>query len=156
MLDESEVLSAAYRVVIDTFVGLMTTVDSAGRPHSRYMAAAPAAENLDRLLAVSAKSGRKLDHLAENANVCWVFSDPRHHEVVTLNGVAREMRSQALAEPVWERLTEATRKYSMNVLSEPENLWFAAIETLVESVEYLCPDMDLTSPIAIQLAPPLR
>ncbi|XAM00820.1 hypothetical protein OT109_05415 [Phycisphaeraceae bacterium D3-23] len=39
----------------------------------------------------------------------------------------------------------------MNLLSEPENLWFVGLETQVRSIEYMCPRDGLTHPVVIDL-----
>lgn len=143
----SDVVQAARRVMAQQVVGAMTTCDSTGQPHTRWMAGVPQGVGLTLLLSVAARGSRKLDHLATNSRVCWLFSDPHDDEVVTLTGTMQVLEDQTLAEPAWAQLEHAARRYSMNLLSEPENLWFVGLETHVQTVEYMHPSQGLTHPV---------
>jgi len=149
VIDEQELLELAEELIRANPVGLLTTVDAEGRPHSRYMGAA-LGDGLNSVLAVSAKNARKLDQIDANAKVCWVFSTPHAEEVVTLLGKASVVE-QTRAMPLWERLTEIAAQWSMTVLSDPENLWFVGIESRIETVEYLNPARDVTRPQVVLL-----
>ncbi|MFI4861379.1 MAG: pyridoxamine 5'-phosphate oxidase family protein [Phycisphaerales bacterium JB063] len=146
-LTYQDTLDAARRILETCLVGSMTTVDAQGMPHTRQMAAVPQDSELTRLMSVAARGSRKLDHLAGNAKVCWLFADRHDNEVVTLTGTMRILEDQTLAEPAWQQLERAARQYSMNLLSEPENLWFVGLETRVETLEYMHPSAGLTHPV---------
>ncbi|MEM9022080.1 MAG: pyridoxamine 5'-phosphate oxidase family protein [Planctomycetota bacterium] len=150
-LTDDQVISAARLVIAEQFVGVMTTVDAAGTPHARWMGGAVEGEGLSSLLAVSARGARKLDQLADNASVCWLFSDSHNDEVVTLIGTATILEEQTLAGPAWDAVQNATKKYAMNLLSEAENLWFVGIETTVTQIEYMNPKRGLTHPVLVEL-----
>lgn len=150
-MSHDQVIAAAQRVIAEQFVGVFTTVDVDGRPHSRWMGGAADGEGLSRVLAVSARGARKLDQLAQNPNVCWLFSDAHDNEVVTLIGTATVLEDQTLAGPAWDAVRKATEKYAMNVLSEPENLWFVGIEVTITQVEYMNPKAELTHPVVVRV-----
>ena len=150
-MSKDQVLAAARRVIAQQFVGVFTTVDRDGRPHSRWMGGGLDGEGLHKLVAVSARGARKLDQLHDNPNVCWLFSDAHDDEVVTLIGTATILEDQTLVGPAWDAVQEATKKYAMNVLSEPENLWFVGIETKIMQVEYMNPKAGLTHPVVVTL-----
>ncbi|XAL99328.1 pyridoxamine 5'-phosphate oxidase family protein [Phycisphaeraceae bacterium D3-23] len=150
-LGYDEVLRAARRLVQRRVVGAMSTCDAAGQPHTRWMAGVAIGEGLSRLLSVTARGSRKLDQLADNPRVCWLFSDAHDDEVVTLTGTVSIIEDQSRVEPVWRRLEPAARLYAMNLLSEPENLWFVGLETTVETVEYMHPAAGLTHPVIHRL-----
>lgn len=146
-----QVLAAARKLIEQQLVGVLTTVDDQHRPHSRWMLGAVEGDGLSTLVSLSARGARKLDHLATNPNVCWLFADSGNNEVVTLLGTMRRLESPNMAEPVWQRLNQAAQKYAMNVLSEPENLWFEGLETTVTQVEYMAPGKGLTHPVVYEL-----
>jgi general stress protein 26 len=150
-MSQEEVIAAARRVIAEQFVGVFTSVDSDGRPHSRWMGGAVDGEELSRLLAVSARGARKLDQLHANPNVCWLFSDAHDNEVVTLIGTAVVLEDQTLAGPAWDAVRKATELYAMSVLTEPENLWFVGIEVTITQVEYMHPQAGLTHPVVVEL-----
>lgn len=146
-LTYDQVCQASERLIRARVVGAMSTVDAGGAPHTRWMAGVPIGEGLGRLMSITARGSRKLDHLANNSNVCWLFSDAHDDEVVTLTGRVTILEDPALAEPAWQQLERAARQYSMNLLSEPENLWFVALGTQVHTVEYMHPSQGLTHPV---------
>jgi len=147
-----DVNDAARRMIDMRVVGALTSVDAAGCPHTRWMAAAAQGDDMSTLISITARGSRKLDQLAINPRVCWLFADSHDDEIITLTGTMRLLESQTLAEPVWQKLEVAARKYSMNLLSEPENLWFVGLETTVTSIEYMHPSAGLTHPVIHTLA----
>lgn len=146
-----DAVAAAIRLIEQQIVGVLTTVDSQHRPHSRWMLGAVADDRLSALLSLSARGARKLDHLAENASVCWLFSDEKDDEVVTLLGKMVRLESPNMAEPAWQRVGKAAEKYAMNLLSEPENLWFEGLETTITQLEYMAPSKGLTHPVVFEM-----
>ncbi len=149
-LSEAQIVEAARELVRARFVGVLSTVDEQGRPWSRFMSAVLDPDDPNRLLSVSARGARKLDQLAADEHVCWLFSDERHEEVATFYGVAQTFEHDTEASPLWQRLREASHPYAMDVLSDPENLWFVAMETTVQRIEYLAPAKDLTHPVSVK------
>ncbi|MFN3167718.1 MAG: pyridoxamine 5'-phosphate oxidase family protein [Phycisphaeraceae bacterium] len=147
-LSQQQVIAAARRLIEQQIVGVLTTVDPDHRPHSRCMAGVPdEAQGLTTLLSLSARGARKLDQIDTNPNVCWLFSDEHDDEVVTILGTMQRLESPNMAEPVWQKLGDAAKQYAMNLLSEPENLWFEGLETRITQVEYMNPAKGLTHPV---------
>ena len=147
-----EATAAARRLIKQQIVGVLTTVDPDNVPHSRWMLGALPSEGLTPLLSLSARGARKLDHLDTNPNVCWLFSDEKDDEVVTLLGTMVRLEHPNMAEDAWQGLSKAAEKYSMNLLSEPENLWFEGLETTITQIEYMAPSKGLTHPVVYRLA----
>lgn len=146
-----DAIAGARKLIEKQIVGVLTTVDPNHTPHSRWMAGVVDGEGLSTLLSLSARGARKLDHLADNNQVCWLFSDGHDDEVVTLLGTMQRLESPNMAEPVWQRLNDAASKYSMNLLSEPENLWFEGLVTTITQIEYMAPNKGLTHPVVFSL-----
>ena len=146
-----QVIAAARQVIENQIVGVLTTVDEDHRPHSRWMLAAAGEQGLSTLLSLSARGARKLDHLNENDNVCWMFSDDHRDEVVVLIGTMIRLQTPNMADSAWQRVGDAAKKYSMNLLDEAENLWFEGLETTVTQIEYMAPSKGLTHPVVYEL-----
>ena len=144
-------IAAARDLINQQIVGVLATVDPQGVPHSRWMLGALPEVGLSPLLSLSARGARKLDHLDTNPNVCWLFSDDKDDEVVTLVGTMIRLETPNMAEPAWQGLSKAAEKYSMNLLSEPENLWFEGLETTITQVEYMAPSKGLTHPVVFKI-----
>ncbi|MBX2850139.1 MAG: pyridoxamine 5'-phosphate oxidase family protein [Phycisphaeraceae bacterium] len=146
-----QAVAAARQLIAQRIIGVLTTVDPSHVPHSRWMLGALPEEGLSPLLSLSARGARKLDHLDTNPNVCWLFSDDQDNEVVSLLGTIVRLESPSMAEPAWQGLSKAAEKYAMNLLSEPENLWFEGLETNITQIEYMAPSIGLTHPVIFQI-----
>ena len=151
MPTESEIIAACSRVVNNAFVGLLTTVDEDGAPHSRYMGAAPVTEGLHKLYTLTGRRTRKLKHIKTHAEVCWVFATAQYGEIATLYGTAQVLSGPVVAQQVWDRLADCARAYAMNVLSDQRNVEFVTIETVIHTVEYLCPAKGIVVPEPVSL-----
>lgn len=147
-----EAIAATRRLIEQQIVGVLTTVDPDHVPHSRWMLGALPEEGLSPLLSLSARGARKLDHVNTNPNVCWLFSDDKDDEVVTLLGTMIRLETPNMAELAWQGLSKAAEKYSMNLLSEPENLWFEGLETTITQIEYMAPSKGLTHPVVFHIS----
>ena len=150
-LTDSDVIQEALNVINEAFVGLFSTCDASGVPYSRVMGAAPVSEGLRKLYTLSGKQTRKLEHLAHQPEICWLFNSAHYAEVVTLHGQARVLDSPVVAQPVWDRLAECAQAYSMNALSNEDNLEFVVVETTVETIEFICPRMGIVQPQTVTL-----
>lgn len=153
-MTDQQVLSEAFTVIDQAFVGLMTTVDKQGLPYARFMGACTMGDGVARLYTLTSVGTRKLDQLADNSAVTWVFHSPNYGKIITLYGQAREMASPVVAQPVWDRLADCAKAYSMNALSNRENVDFAIIETVVERVEFIAPREKIVVPIEVQVPVP--
>jgi general stress protein 26 len=151
-MDKQQILAAAVRVVTQSFVGLLSTADGDGRPHSRLMGAAPVGAHLGRLYTLTGKTTRKVANIEANPRVCWVFFSPEYADVVTLYGRATVLESPTVTQEVWDHLANAARAYSMNVASDEHNVEFVVIETKVDTIEYLCPGLGMTAPKRIDVS----
>lgn len=147
--------AAAHALIEKQIVGVLTTVDENHCPHSRWMLGAIQDDDpkrLTTLLSLSARGARKLDHLDTNPNVCWLFADSHNDEVVTILGTMQRLETPSMAEPAWQKVGKAAEKYAMNVLSEPENLWFEGLVTTVTQIEYMAPGKGLTHPVVYKVS----
>lgn len=150
-LNDQQIANRALTVINEAFVGVFSTVDAQGVPHSRVMGAAPMADGLYKLYTLSGKTTRKLQHIQANNRVTWLFHSPHYNDVVTLHGRAEALESPVVAQPVWDRLSECARAYAMNALSNESNLEFVVIETRIELLEFICPRMKIYQPRVVKV-----
>lgn len=138
---DEQILERAQQLITETVVGLFTTVDEAGRPHSRYMTAVPGPDDqqLARLFSLTAHETQKIHDLHENPNVCWTFATPQYHEVVTLKGQASITSTTDLAMSAWNSLIDLTDPYVPAELRDKDHYAYDAITTRIDEVEYLNP-----------------
>ena len=100
---------------------------------------------------ISAARARKLDHIAGDPRVSWLFHTSQYGEVATFHGKAQVLESPTIAQQVWDRLAECARAYSMNALSDDAAVDFVLIETEVQQVELLWPERDIVTPRTVKL-----
>ncbi len=151
MLSDQEVAARAGRLIREVFFGVFTTVDADGRPHSRYMGAAPMADGLSKLYTFSCRDSMKLLHLQENPHVSWSFADDRYDEAVSLTGRAAIDGSPIITQCVWDRLADCARQYCMRALGCRHDAEFVVIETQIESVAYLATGEGIVQPVVVRL-----
>lgn len=150
-ISEQDMLAKAVRLVNETFVGMLSTVDSEGRPHSRWMGSAMSVNGVRSLFTLTGKGTRKVQQIQRNPAVAWVFSAEDFSDVVTLRGQAVVHEAPMVAQQVWDRLIDCTRTYVMGALSNEEQLEFVAIETMIDEVEILSPAQKIYQPHIIKV-----
>lgn len=146
-------LPECIRIVNRAFLGLLTTVDENGAPHARWMGTATTADGLHKIYTLTARGSRKLEHVARQPRVCWVFSDTEYTDIVTLHGRAVVHTSPLATQQVWDRLQDFARTWCMNALSHKDNLELVVIETDVEAVEYMSPRLQMYQPVQVPMTP---
>ena len=151
MLSDHEVVIRSGRLLRDVFFGVLTTVDTHGMPHSRYMGASPLADGLNKLYTFTCRDSRKLEHLSVNPCVSWAFVDDRYDEAVSLTGRAMVDVSPLITQQVWDRLSDCARQYCMRALGSQDRAEFVVIETHVETVAYLATARGIVQPLVVSL-----
>lgn len=154
MLSREQILNDAIHVINQSFLGMFTTVDGSGMPHSRWMGSAVLAEGITRIYTLSGKESRKLDHLIRNPQVTWVFSTAGYGDIINLYGQGRVLAAPIVAQSIWDRLVECAQTYAMSALSDDRNIEFVTIETLVQRVELISPRRKIFIPQVADLPLP--
>ena len=109
-LSPQEARTEANRLVTNTLLGVMVTMDEKGIPQPRWMGAA-SMDNLRRIYCLTAKNTRKLRQLKASPIVTWMFTSDKGDQVVTLFGMANIMESPMATQQVWDRLIEVGRAH---------------------------------------------
>jgi len=95
----------ALRSIIDTVrVGLLSTVNKQGQPHSRWVTAARLPGDHRFVYCVTGSGSLKVADILENEKVTWSFQTPGLDEVVTLEGRAVVLDNPELKAQVLEAL----------------------------------------------------
>ena len=151
-ISETELARIADSVVRENPLGLLTTIAANGGPRARWMLAAVGDHGIGRLFALTDSHARKLQEIAANPRVCWVFTSPHHHDVVTLAGKAAVLatrESMYNREVAWVPLMHATRSYAMASLTGSEETTYAAIETTIDRIDLISPRLGIFTSHAI-------
>lgn len=147
-LSPQEARSEAVRLVTNTLLGVMVTVDEKGVPQPRWMGAA-SMDSLRRVYCLTAKNTRKLQQLKASPVVTWMFTSDKGDQVVTLYGKASVMDSPMATQQVWDRIIEIGEPYFMSTMGENSSTELVAIETIIERIELLSPRHGIFDPISL-------
>lgn len=150
MLSDNDVVQIALKVVREESTGVFATTDGQGQPFMRYMVSATNNDDIRFLYSFTGQETRKIEHIRANPKVAWFFSSQKRPEIITLRGVARVYPTADLPASIWEQLLQLAEPYAESLRSE-HHYAFQALETRVEEVEVLSPDLDPVAPRTVKL-----
>lgn len=146
MMTNEVLLAECIRVVNRAFLGMLTTVDENQMPSARWMGTATAENGLHTLFTLTGKNSRKLAHIQNNPNVCWVFSDTEYTDIVTLYGKAVIHTSPLASQQVWDRLCDFARTWCTSKIQHEDGMEFVTLETQVTRIEFMSPRLKIYQP----------
>ena len=138
--DETEIaaLGAQIRNLIDDVtLGVLSTIDSKGVPQLRWMATTTF-ESFPHIYTLTSPHSRKMDHVAINPWVSWMFASEDMKFVVNLTGQARVLLQDVeTMKKIWNQISDKSRAYFLgDCVSGPG---FSVLETVVEHIECTFP-----------------
>lgn len=123
--------------------GVLSTVDSDGMPHLRWMATLSLQE-FPHLYALTSPSSRKIDHIRHNPRVSWMFTTEASTVVINLSGTATVLTDKQAINRIWRLIENKSSAFFLALNTETEGI--AVIDTLVENIECVLPRYDLHYP----------
>lgn len=120
--------------------GVLATVDENGMPHMRWMATL-SLKDFPRLYTITSPTSRKIQHIRQNPNVNWMFSNEEMNVIVNLHGTARVEDDFGKMQRVWKLLTDKSKAYFLNIKGDGPG--FAVIETEIEDIEATVPKYEI-------------
>ncbi|NLJ44969.1 MAG: pyridoxamine 5'-phosphate oxidase family protein [Treponema sp.] len=87
-MDFNQIVSVLHSLLEESKVGVLTTVDDRGYPHSRWMTPALLPRFPGRLFAVTGSRFGKVGFIRENPKVEWAFQSRTLDRIVSLKGRA--------------------------------------------------------------------
>jgi hypothetical protein len=76
--------------------------------------------------------------------VSWLFTGDAFGDIIRLTGTAAVRRDFGATRKAWDHLNEAVRGYAIGPASDDEHLQLVTIETTVDRVEVISPELDVT------------
>ena len=135
-MDLRSMLSRLDRSLENSRVGILTTVDEKGYPHSRWMTPALIPGREGYIYALTSPSFRKALEIGHHPQVGWIVQSRALDEIVTANGKVTLIDNPSLRSEVQEALgTNLTIFWRVN--PNEENL--VVLETEVEEMTYFNP-----------------
>jgi general stress protein 26 len=120
--------------------GVLATVDEHGMPHLRWMATL-SLRDFPILYTITSPDSRKIQHIARNPNVSWMFSNEEMNIVVNIRGKARISDDVGQMQHAWKLLEDKSKAFFLSITSD--NPGFAVIETEIEDIDCIVPKYDI-------------
>jgi general stress protein 26 len=124
------------RILENSRVGILTTVDERGYPHSRWMTPTLVPGREGYIYAVTSPSFQKTLEIVKHPQVGWIFQSKSLDEIVTSGGRITIIDNPSLKSEVQEALgTNLTVFWRVN----PNEKDLVVLETTVEEMTYFNP-----------------
>jgi general stress protein 26 len=129
--DRTALIEAARELADGEHPGVLTTVDGAGNPHARWMATI-GMEDFPDLYTLTGPSSGKVEHIARNPNVEWMFTDEDRTLVLNLPGKAELVTDIPSIKRIWRSIRDKEHAYFLENFAEKPG--FAVLKTEVRKV----------------------
>ena len=134
------VIDLAKKLADGSRPGILATVDEQGMPHLRWMATL-SLHDWPLLYTITSPTSRKIQHLSNNPNVSWMFSNEEMNVVVNIRGKARITDDVGKRQHVWKLLEDKSKAYFLSIANDGPG--FAVIETEIEDIDCTVPKYDI-------------
>lgn len=134
------VIDLAKKLADGTRPGVLATVDENGMPHMRWMATI-SLQDFPMLYTITSPQSRKIQHILDNPNVSWMFSNEETNVIVNIRGRARITDDFGKMQHVWKLLKDKSKAYFLNIATDGPG--FAVIETEIENIDAVVPKYDI-------------
>jgi general stress protein 26 len=120
--------------------GILATVDEQGMPHLRWMATL-SLRDWPLLYTITSPTSRKVEHIKNNPNVSWMFSNEELNVIINIRGKARIATDLGKMQHVWKLLEDKSKAYFLSIATDGPG--FAVIETEIEDIDAVVPKYDI-------------
>ena len=135
-MNSNAMLDVMERILESSHVGVMITVDSEGRPRSRWMTPAVVRGRRGFLYTVTAPHFEKVEQLKKNSAVSWMLQSKALDEVVEVVGKGQVIDNPSLKSEVLEAIGgHLTTFWRVN----PDERELIVVETVIEEMTYFEP-----------------
>lgn len=135
-MELNALLDVVDRILDNAHTAVLSTTDSDGRPHSRWMTPTMLRGQVGALYAVTATDVRKTEHIRENDRVSWLIQSKSLDEIVEVHGKAAIIDNPTLKSDVLEAIGPHLTTFWKTNTDQAD---LVVIETAVERVDYLKP-----------------
>jgi pyridoxamine 5'-phosphate oxidase len=135
-MSSNPVLEKVQSLVEEVRIGILSTVDEKGVPHVRWMTPVFVPRLKGALYAVTSAGNDKVQHLAKNPNVSWIFQSKSLDRIATVTGKARVVKDPALSAEVLEAIGPRLQVFWKHS-GDPKKL--VIVETVLESLSWFKP-----------------
>ncbi|HEY8901024.1 MAG TPA: pyridoxamine 5'-phosphate oxidase family protein [Chthoniobacterales bacterium] len=131
--DSDDIFGVARQLIDGHHFGVLTTVDSDGAPHARWMATMTF-ENFPRVITLTSAGSSKVKQIRANQHVDWLFANEDFTLVLNLKGRARVFTDTVSIKRAWKAIKDKSHAYFLNNMDGDQEI--AVIETVIERIDY--------------------
>jgi general stress protein 26 len=131
--DSDDIFGIARQLIDGRHFGVLTTVDSDGAPHARWMATMTF-EHFPRVITLTSAGSSKVKHIRANQHVDWLFANDDFTLVLNLKGRARVFTDTVSIKRAWKAIKDKSHAYFLNNMAGDQEI--AVIETVIERIDY--------------------
>jgi pyridoxamine 5'-phosphate oxidase len=135
-MTQHEMMNKLTEIIEETKTAVLTTVDSEGRPHVRWMTPAVLRDRQTALFAVTCPDFSKAEHIKSNPKVEWMFQSKSLARIVQVSGVANIIDNPSLKNEALEALAPRLDVFWKANCTSSE---FVVLETVIDSATYYEP-----------------
>lgn len=135
-MESKAMLEVLDRILESSHVAVMTTVDGAGKPRSRWMTPATIRGRRGFLYTVTAPHFDKVEQLEKNDAVGWLLQSKALDEVLEVTGKGQVIDNPALKSEVLEAIGPHLTTFWRVNTDETELI---VVETVIEEMTYFEP-----------------
>lgn len=138
--DAADITSIARKLIDGQHPGVLTTVDSLGRPHARWMSTL-SFDEFPLIYTLTGAKSRKLGHITQRPLVGWMFSNQDLSLILNLMGRAQIVSDPEVIIATWKKVKDHSHAFFLKNFSEQEGC--AIVETTVDHIECTIPQGNL-------------
>ena len=146
-MKQSEVLSLVDSMIEESRTAILTTVDSKGRPHNRWMTPTLLRERPGAIYAVTSPKFAKYTQIENNGRAQWMFQRKSLIEIINVDGEIWAIRDPSLKSEVIQAIGPYLRVFWNLNLDERE---LVVLETVIEEATYFKPMKGLKEKVFFQ------
>lgn len=135
-MNQKELFSKVQQLLDDAKTAVLSTVDTDGGPHMRWMTPGILRSRPGVIFAVTSPSFAKVAQLTNNPEVEWMFQNRSLTEVVNLRGRINVLDNPSLKTEV---IQAVGRRLTVFWRAAQENTDFLVLETVPISAQYMMP-----------------
>ena len=135
-MDQRAMQDVLDRLIENSKIAVMTTVDNEGKPHSRWMTPALIRGSEHVIFSVTSPTHAKCSHIQGNPNVEWMFQTKQVGEVLNVAGKANVIDNPAVKADVIEAIGGHLQAFWK---TNPDFGDLVVCETVIESYHYYKP-----------------
>ncbi|MCB1195256.1 pyridoxamine 5'-phosphate oxidase family protein [bacterium] len=135
-MNQKEIMQKIDYVIENSEVGILTTVDTEGNPHTRWMTPTTLERRHGFLYCVTSTKFNKISHIKHNPIVEWMVQTKALDEVVTIQGKMNIVDAPTIKSELLEKIADRLQVF-WKLNDDISTL--IVLETIIQEVTFFLP-----------------